>query len=285
MKNERSSAYVAFQDRDTVRAMKAAWVNDVHCEFLDDAALAAFLDKLRATDADCVLVGGDVGQAHSVGGYLERLAAALARPIYFVLGNHDFYHGAIADVHASVDRLAAASEHLCWLDASGVVELTPTTCLVGHGGWGDGRYGDFWGSRVALNDFLLIRELANLPKAALLPRLERLGDEAGRHFRSVLPEALAAYGHVVVLTHVPPFVEAAWHEGRTSGEDWLPFFACKASGDALREAMRAHPDRRMTVLCGHTHGGGTAAIADNLTCHTGAARYGRPVVRRVFDWE
>ena len=46
-------------------------------------------------------------------------------------------------------------------------------------------------------------------------------------------QALERFEHVLVLTHVPPFREACWHEGRISGDDYLPYFACKATGDVL----------------------------------------------------
>ena len=58
--------------------------------------------------------------------------------------------------------------------------------------------------------------------------------------------------------HVPPFREACWHQGRISDDLWRPPFSCKAVGEALVEAMEAHPGREMTVLCGHTHGAGEA---------------------------
>ena len=41
----------------------------------------------------------------------------------------------------------------------------------------------------------------------------------------------------------------------------------------------------MTVLSGHTHGGGRAQILENLTVLTGAAAYGEPAVQEVFEWE
>src|SRR5438874_8164912 len=94
--------------------------------------------------------------------------------------------------------------------------------------------------------------------------MQELGDEASAYLRSVLPEALRRFRHVIVLTHVPPFREACWHQGRISTDDYLPHFTCKAAGDALREAMAAQPDRQMTVLCGHTHGEGEARILPNL---------------------
>jgi len=265
--------------------MKAIWVNDIHLEFLDELAIARFFDELKSRNPDCILVGGDTGQAHTVCDYLMRMESTLQRPIYFVLGNHDFYHGSIAEVRASVSRLVSFSYRLRWLSISGIVKLTAKTCLIGHDGWGDGRYGDFNGSNVALNDFLLIQELSDLPKKDLLAKLQRLGDEAGKYFKSLLPEAMDICDHIVVLTHVPPFLEAAWYNGQYCDNDWLPFFSCKAAGDALKDTMLRYAQKRMTVLCGHTHGGGTSQISPNLISFTGPAQYGKPRIQRIFEWE
>jgi predicted MPP superfamily phosphohydrolase len=49
--------------------------------------------------------------------------------------------------------------------------------------------------------------------------------------------------------------------------------------------MLQHPNRKMTVLCGHTHGGGTAQILPNLTTITGPAEYRSPVIQSIFDFE
>src|SRR5262245_20670356 len=94
---------------------------------------------------------------------------------------------------------------------------------------GDSRLGDYWKSDVMLNDWGLIAEFGGFDEdpGEWLARLKELGDEAARHFRSVLPDALARYCRVVVLTHVPPFREACWHEGRISDDNWLPHFTCK----------------------------------------------------------
>jgi 3',5'-cyclic-AMP phosphodiesterase len=102
--------------------------------------------------------------------------------------------------------------------------------------------------------------------------------------KGILRKALNVADHVVVLTHVPPFVEAAWHRGAHSDPDWLPFFACKAAGDVLKNTMENHPHKRMTVLCGHTHGGGVSHILPNLVVYTGAARYGHPTIHRALEW-
>jgi hypothetical protein len=39
---------------------------------------------------------------------------------------------------------------------------------------------------------------------------------------------------------------------------------------------------QLTVLCGHTRGGGEAEILPNLRVLTGGARYGNPAVQRVI---
>jgi hypothetical protein len=205
------------------------------------------------------------------------------RPVYFVLGNHDFYRGSIAGVRRHMRELAVPNLH--WMPDAGVAPLTGETCLVGHDGWGNGRLGDYHGSHVRPNDWRLIGEVGGRDEDpdARLAKLHAIGDEAGAHFRAVLPEALAGFRHVVALTHVPPFREACWHEGRVSDDKWLPHFTCKAAGDVPLEAMIAAPDRKMTVLCGHTHSSGETQILPNLRVLTGGAVYGSPAVQRVIE--
>ncbi len=47
--------------------------------------------------------------------------------------------------------------------------------------------------------------------------------------------------------------------------------------------MQGFPHRRLTVLCGHTHGRGEAAILPNLRVLTAGAIYGQPGIERLFD--
>jgi hypothetical protein len=122
-----------------------------------------------------------------------------------------------------------------------------------------------------------------LDKPALREAMNALGDEAARHFENVLQEAVAKYPSVIAVTHVPPFKEAAWYDGRHSDDNYLPHFACKATGDAMRKVMEANPQSRLLVLCGHTHGSGEVQITENLQVLTGGAEYGKPVIQRIFD--
>lgn len=76
--------------------MKLAWLTDIHLNFLPDEE--AFCASVAATDADAFVITGDIGEAPNVVMYLNQLDNYLERPIYFVLGNHDFYRGDFATV-------------------------------------------------------------------------------------------------------------------------------------------------------------------------------------------
>jgi predicted MPP superfamily phosphohydrolase len=263
--------------------MRAVWVNDIHLDFLDDDAADHFLESVAEVSPDAVLVGGDISTAVQLESHLSRIEERLEAPVFFVLGNHDFYLGSIVEVREMVRGICDRSPRLHWLNTAGVNPLTDKTALVGHDGWGDARLGNYQTSAVELTDFYLIEELRGLERPALVEVLRRLGDEAAEHFRIVLPEALDAYQRLVLLTHVPPFREATWYEGEISNDDWLPFFCCKSAGDALKEIMSAAPDRELTVLCGHTHGEGEVQILPNLRVFTGGARYGHPAVHSILE--
>ena len=260
--------------------MKLAWLTDIHLNFVDAIRCQEFFELVRQ-QADAVALGGDIAESRDICHYLRRIEEIIQKPIYFVLGNHDFYRGSISQVRRMVAGLADESKYLEYLTAMGVVELTPNTAILGHDGWCDGRLGDYDGSEVILNDHLLIAELAvcwngvNLDKQRLRPILAALADEAAQHLETVLEQAARKYPNVIALTHVPPFREAAWYRGKTSGDDFLPYFASKVVGDAMLKVMQTHPQSNLLVLCGHTHGGGQLQVLDNLRVLTGEAEYGK----------
>jgi 3',5'-cyclic AMP phosphodiesterase CpdA len=259
--------------------MNLAWVTDIHLNFLDAAGTAAFCERIAATGADGVIVSGDISEAHELAGHLEQLAAHLARPVYFVIGNHDVYRGSIAGTKATATRVAASSPWLRYLPASGVIAIDGETGLVGVDGWADTRLGDWAGSRVRLNDYLLIEELRGHTQAHLETVLQAISDAETALARTLVRDALDRFERVVFVTHVPPFEGAAWHEGQISDASWLPHFSSRSMGDMLLEEIAGRPDRELLVLCGHTHGAGVYRPRSNLEVRTGGADYGAPEVQ------
>ncbi len=265
--------------------VRAVWLTDIHLNFLSPVGMEKFLSQVRGCGPDCIFISGDIGEAPRLTWYLRRLENAWGCPIYFVLGNHDYYMGSFDEVTTAITRLCQESSHLKWLTGAGMVELNPDTALVGHDSWADGRCGDYEHSDVLLNDYVLIRELSNLDKQTRLEKLNVMGDSAALYVRQWLPQALQHYPHVYFLTHVPPFPEACWHEGQLSDDDFLPHFACKAVGDALLDIMADFPNQQLTVLCGHTHGSACIQVRDNLLVMAGEAEYGVPKIQSVLEIE
>jgi Icc protein len=261
--------------------MRLAWLTDIHLNFVEAPARSAFAVTVKEAGVDGVIVTGDIAEAGSFTPLLDELASEVARPVWFVLGNHDFYGGSIHVVRERARSLTAEHPWLRWLPACGTVSLTDEVALVGHDGWGDAWLGNAAHTNLELSDFHMIEDL-RLGRAARTQRLRALGDEAAAYLKSTVREALGRARHVVVATHVPPFREACWYEGQISDDDWIPYFTCAAVGDVLRKAMLEHPEHTMTVLCGHTHGSGVADILPNLRVLTGGAEYGAPVLQDVL---
>ncbi|MBL4849535.1 MAG: metallophosphoesterase [Planctomycetes bacterium] len=262
--------------------MRIAWASDVHFDFVEREDVVAWCQEIAGAGAEALLLGGDIADARSLEDWLDLVREQLSpRPVYFVLGNHDYYHGSIADV-----RAMAGASRAEWLANAGPVYLDEQTALVGVGGWGDARVGNFIESPVTLNDYVLIKELAvaKLDRSLLQPLLEAEGEREASVLRGPLQAALMARERVLVLTHVPPFRAACWHEGQTSNDDWAPGFVCGATGALLLAEAAAHPDRELTVFCGHTHSPGWARSAPNLVTHTLGAEYGAPAFA-VFETE
>ncbi len=262
--------------------MRVGWLTDIHLNFLRTAEVGRFMEELAAQRADAWLVGGDIAEAHTVAKHLRTLSSSVGVPVYFVLGNHDYYGGSFESVGAEIEELTAKNRNLIWLSRTGAVNLAGETALVGHDTWGDARLGNARYSPVELSDFYHIADLAGLDVEDRIGVLNRLGDAAARFLWRNLDAALGGFAKVICLVHVPPFRESAWHDGRPSGEDWLPFFSCKAVGDVMLELASRFHDRQILVLCGHTHGSGTYRPLPNLTVLTGGAEYGSPEIQNVI---
>lgn len=265
------------------KKIHCGWLTDIHLEFLTNNEAAAFVRNLALKELDCLFLTGDISTANQIEDHLQLFEELYKAPVYFVLGNHDYYGGDIESVRSIVKKICQRSRWLHWLPTSGVVSLNNYTCLIGHDGWSDGRLGNYKDSKVLLNDYLKIQDFVQAGGVGRLALLNSLGDQAASYIQKVLPVALKQYSHIIVLTHVPPFTGACWHQGEISADDWLPHFSCKAMGDVLKDCMGTAHDKQMTVFCGHTHGRGECQILPNLLVKTGEAKYGAPKLQEIVE--
>ncbi len=266
--------------------MKLAWLTDIHLNFLDKEMRNNFYQEIISTKCDAVLISGDIAEATDVKELLTEMLDCIRKPIYFVLGNHDYYRGQIEEVKAAMIALCKENSQLYWLPECGMQILTDKTILLGQDGWADGRYGDYANSRVSLNDSRLISDLFQekiIGKFKLLDKMQQLADNDASHMRIDLQQAVNRHpDKIIVLTHVPPFKEACMYNGKISDDDWLPYFSSKVIGDLLIEIAEANPSIEFLTLCGHTHGEANYQPLDNLIIEVGAAEYYHPTIQKMI---
>lgn len=263
--------------------MRATWLTDIHLNFLRPLALRSFYERIAAEQPQVLLVTGDIGESDSVVRFVTELGQLA--PVYFVLGNHDYYRSSIAAVRGAMERL---DESATWLPGHGPMRITPHTMILGVDGWGDARCGDL-ASTVQLSDWKLIEDFKKAQNDPEL-RIEicrRLGGNEARALRDKLELAKGA-PQLLVLTHVPPFPEACVYGGEPSTPPWLPWFTCIGTGEVLHAHAEAYPEQQILVLCGHSHGAGSFRPLPNLEVRTGGwpagvQDYGNPLVQQTIE--
>ncbi len=267
--------------------MKLAWLTDIHLNFIDDDARSVFYQKIVRSGCDTVLISGDIAEAPCLVGLLQEMAGQVNKPIYFALGNHDYYHGEVDVVRAAVLNLSDQRTGLYWLQAVELQQLTPEIILLGQDGWADGRFGDYHHSTVTLNDSRLIGDLFQarlMGKNALLQKMQQLADRDAEWLSNDLSKAAKLKPkQIIVLTHVPPFEETCLYQGQKSSTYFIPYFGSKIMGDVLLQAAQANPTINYLVLCGHTHEAAFYQPLSNLTVKVGKVEYGAPSIQEVIS--
>jgi len=273
---------------------KFAWCSDTHLDFIDhvedvDRVRRDFIEPLVRGGFDGVVFTGDISTGEHLVRHMKMLDSSLGLPIYFVCGNHDFYGSSMEAVRAALRELCSSTDNLKYLSQSSYIPLTPRTALVGHDGWYDAYHGEAFRSGILMNDWLNIAEYYSTgavryggggirPHMGIIVALSRkFAVEACQHVEENIHGAVAA-GHtdIIVATHVPPFVEAHVHNGKSGSPQAHPWYTSKLMGDTLRDMSYRYPRVKFNVFCGHTHGKGKGKISDNLMCYVAGAEYGSP---------
>jgi predicted MPP superfamily phosphohydrolase len=259
------------------------WLTDLHLNKVSPLEIDELLEEMAVYPCEAIVITGDISDGYYFLDFLEKTHETLFhKPIYFVLGNHDYYHSSIEDTRKLATKISEKISSIHYLTTSPILELTPHTAIIGHDSWADGRHGDFFSSTVKLRDFYAIEDFIGLKPEQRKELMHKLGDEAAAFIKKQLTEALENYSKVILLTHIPPFVEACCYRGIPADENWGPFFLCQAVGDVLLEVMDKNPDSELLVLCGHTHHQAQVEKRPNILVLTGEVSIGEPSVQQVI---
>ena len=259
-----------------------AWLSDVHLDMVKEPWFLGLCDEIQDSDARSIWLTGDIATGKDVGDWLIRLHHRTELPIYFVLGNHDYYHSSFARVDQIIKDIHLQHEGIVWMDIQGACSIDPKTMLVGAGGWGDARSGDFYNTPIRINDHRLIEDLSEISRKELYTRLQSRGEEMAFLLDRQLRDCSDA-DDIWVLTHVPPFVEACWYKGKAGDPNWIADFVCVALGKVLERYALNNPNKRLHVLCGHGHNRGIVQKQKNLCVYTASAEYSKPRVEAYWS--
>lgn len=250
------------------------WLTDLHLDRCSPSSRKAFDAALAASSGTPLLITGDISNASRVVADLETIADLAGRPLYFVLGNHDHYGASIATLRDDIIALNERRPEIQWLPRAGVVALNEPWVLVGVDGWADGRYGDPLNTPLRLNDDRLIPEIAaQTSRLGKLTVKRVLADADAARLKVLLNQAgETGVRHVVVATHVPPFVDALRPGARIAHAHGHPLLVCGATGDVLREFAVANQELELLVLTGHSHAAHAVQILPNLRVLVGLPR-------------
>ena len=269
--------------------MKLAWMTDIHLDIAGD--LRRKISDLSESAAGCesVLITGDITTAPFLADHLKKLENAFEKPLYFVLGNHDYYFSDIMTTRRSVVELCRSMSYARYLAAVPYIRLTSDVALLGHDGWYDAMNGDTRNDDVLMNDWLKISDFSAaikssfsgkvLDKPTIIAISRAICKASVTHVVNGIKAAIRDKNtHIIVMTHVPPFKES-YNSDKHRGlniSSVLPWYTSKMMGDALLAAARTYPHIKFTILSGHSHSHYDEYLLNNLNVRVGKSTYGSP---------
>ena len=98
--------------------MRLVWTTDLHLNHVPSDAWERWVASVQRQQADGLLISGDISEADDVAAHLQRIVESVALPVYFVLGNHDFYGASIGSTRQNVIRAVRECDRLHYLTDS-----------------------------------------------------------------------------------------------------------------------------------------------------------------------
>lgn len=253
---------------------KYIWFSDTHLNLSPLPFMKRrFMKELRDSGADGLFLTGDV----SIGPFLEYdlrfIARNFAGDVFFVLGNHDYHGRRMKLVHESIRKVCSEHRNLHWMTDESHISLTDDVALIGTEGWYDASLGDPTLLRYTL-DWILTHDFRVL--GGMTDRIKHWSDlaiDSARLIKEKLEGALKEHKTVYVLTHYPPWKDAAVVPGTSLASFWLPYNTNAVMGQAIEEVMSTRPEQNVVVLAGHTHVPCHLRVNESIECLVARASY------------
>lgn len=250
--------------------LKFLWYTDTHLAKMPPWKFFSFIKEIINENPAGIFLTGDISTGPFLRIHLRLMAKFINCPIYFVLGNHDYYFTSMGKQHSKIKSICQKYTNLIWLTESDVISLTPDTALIGIEGWYDAQLGNPDYLKFTL-DWILIKDFKTLPTMEeRINKFKQLSEQNSNILKDKLKKTLEQdYKTIFILTHMVPYAEATRNEGSFMGQFWLPYDVNFNLGYMIDSIMKDRNKENVEIFCGHAHVPMYLKRARNISCHVG----------------
>lgn len=258
--------------------------SDTHFNFTFPWTRYDFINKIKEENPAGLILSGDISCGLTIHDMLVFLAKKLEYiPIYYVLGNHDYYSTSIGSITNSLQNLHVKYPNLLWLTKQDIIPLNDKVALIGDDGWYDVRLGNPIYLHYNL-DWIMISEFRKLSSfEEKIQYGRRLAEESTERLKIKLERALREYQTVYIITHMPPYEEACRGKGTDTEEFWLSYNVNFTMGKMIENVMNNRDTQNVVVIAGHSHVPAIVQVAHNIECLVQSGKYyGSPIAHNCL---
>lgn len=259
---------------------KYLWITDPHLNNLLPWQKYSFNSIIKKEQPTGIYLTGDISNGIWIK-YDLKMLAKIGVPVYFVLGNHEYFWSSIDAIHNKVRKVCDQYKNLIWLDDRDVVEINEETAVIGTRGWFDNDLGAPKWLRWKFEPWI-IKDFVKLSFKDQQLKFKELAGDSCRQIEVKLNMALEkGYKTIYLLTHFPPWTEVSNSDGMMNWF-WLAYNSNPKLGQTIEKIMVGRK-QRVVCLSGHTHHPEYVRISRNIECQVGEANFiGVPHSQKIY---
>ena len=180
------------------------WLSDLHVDRLAPSAINSLIGRILAANSDGIWITGDIGEPPTNWNFLKALAAQCRVPIYFVLGNHDYYGQSIEISRVHANDISTLYSHVHYLTLQTPILLKNHVLLIGMDAWAN--TGEVGLTQLTWDSEAIIDLKAN-NRTLLKSIMNDLAEQDANLLLAKCRQGITQnITEVRVLTHIPPFI-------------------------------------------------------------------------------
>lgn len=240
------------------------WATDLHLNYFSNEYITNFGKSLSKYNCTSLIISGDISLGNRLENDLKVLSDAIQVPIYYVLGNHDYWYSSFD----KIDQLTKTLETNSIINLNDkYVRINNNTSILGFNGWYDCGYGTI-DPNIQMSDWFKIEDFKDKDPI----KISKERSNSYLNFKEMSNKAkLNGFVNQLIVTHIPPFKELVIDKD-------LAFYSSYNAGLTLRSLDL----NKIVCLSGHTHNS-SFYKENNISCYVGEACRGKPDVCGIIN--